>query len=1786
MAYVNVAEWKTDQVCEWLKGLDNSIHPYVHSFMNHNVNGQRLLNLQPEDLDRLGILKIGHQEIIFEAVEYLRNLHYELDRENLQLLALRLSCQAHSLYNELSHQTDSNSVTTQSLSNVASVMMTVKPLVRWLDRPPFTGKLLYNDKKAELMKLSLEMATCAQRDRFAEKPIEEIRAICSQLAILADYIIRDIVDSMILQPSSLDLATLKKKSDDLGFYILPSFHGTHQIAEIKFGSVAHQCGKMEEGDEIVQVNYQTVVGWERKNVLELFHESPAEILLTLKRRPRHTKVYGQIYIKPYRLPSNKMFYTTRWQHNLPSPRPELLTIPDFTMPLPRHIPKNPCPEPTILDTENITTDSSGSDSEAEQPFPICLYSTKPRNLIQRRATITGASPTTKHGINIEQFWKELKQEHITTFQLREKAASCAHGLDNVNIRPQTCLGIESTKRKKKTDEHMNEKKMQFEEKLSDSEIIYSNSTRKTVSNTKENISFIQNCADIANKDDNKENLQALTDNINDSNNSSDIIVPLDECNTFISGTHSINTNISEDKINEILHVKESIELDKRYNTSVRDLLSTEDLENEKLALLKNPFNNFASIHSLNNVSSLTKNACTSTEDVDCRKLEDINKERKKVFFKRCNGNVAQKIDNIEKQIVHKNMEETCVSKVLKKIDSRKNIVHTMMTDVNLKNSIKNKNQSDVESSILAVNEERYIVKKLHTRCENVLNKDSQTVCSTQLACECQHENVDFSNSEISNTEACNTSSSGGYSNDNNSNNNSNNSSRCSSIEKDKTLQIFGKKVQIIDCGSRDINLEKKSSIETKILSSNMANFIEDDLPLNIVHNISKIHINSKLHTANAKSADTGTLQHATTSCRYRELSKIESVRKLDNNSYITPPEPPPRIYNAKQTVLDLNNASKNSEDLEKPQVPERTNSRQECKKVDLFANHTRSNSNCQDKKDFSEARMLNYVENSIGLINESRTTSSHSQKFMQSDVSLYTENKQSKEEKYSFEPFAEKFVYSSQTDCSKSDYFSRNGECLDSIIYSKQTTSLDIKPKLSEKEKSFEKSVVNRAIMVARSIGLHGSLSKSNSSPRSNRKKNILLAKRRNVSVKEVGTGDLDGWLIYRSKGAGGAWLKAWFVLKCSSLYRFKTQDSMKADCLIVLTGFTVSLAVEVKSRKYAFKIYHTGTVFYFAADTEDCLTVWLDAINKGTLGADVHSIGLFSETDESDNENHKNKTKYVPESKPNLEKSFGSLKKTAGKDIGTYKEHEITGASLDRKYLKFLSARNQNIPVPTAQFRSYRKVLPTSTPNKKEDFNSNSPDLQVTIAGSTFYGLSVSQSTTDISSSSNNQDIDGYYRRTLDRSVGNCNRGPENYITIEEFILSQQDENQRQSTITTSTPSSHMLFTDFSDHAHVQHRNLNDDTMYNEQIKHLRDTFSRSDIYKSDELLCNSIYSRDINACMHTHQISESDNFVTVPFESKENSVSDKFYKCKMIKRHSEDNKKKISDSSNCQMRKAQEFANTQHKKYDKSIYPRYAINHNQQDSPSHNSNILDYKHNMHISLDHDSCQISNYRPSRDFTLEDFKPVAKQLTEPEGYSGSSNNFVNQVLSETQHTKNNNISINRKGSFNFTYRYDFNSSDKHSDKKNSNYDGTNRLKNVAQYQPPPIPTSPFEQEGMRAAFEMHLDRGDQVQKSSRLKSSFGTKQKPTILNLSKNTSKTVLESPNLHRAQSRDKTCFNQSQHQLSTRSGSRSSGESVSGISQSRSFTHSQSLSQSFSSVSSVSEWNSDTSPLNISKV
>ncbi|OAD58012.1 Connector enhancer of kinase suppressor of ras 3, partial [Eufriesea mexicana] len=1712
----------------FILGLDNSVLPYVHSFTNHGVNGQQLLSLRPEDLEHLGVLKLGHQEIILEAVEYLRNFHYELDRENLQLLALRLSCQAHSLQNELS-----------------------------------------------------QMATCAQRDRFAEKPIEEIRTICGQLAKLADYIIQDITDPMILQPASLDLATLKKKpGDDLGFYILPSFHGSHQIAEIKFGSAAHQCGKMEEGDEIVQVNYQTVVGWERKNLLELFRESPAEVLLTLKRRPRHTKVYGQIYIKPYRLPSNKKTsYTTRWQHNLPSPRPELLTIPDFTMPLPR--PKNPSPEPaSILDTVNILDtmiiDSSDSDSETEPPLSIRLYSTKPRNSVQRRATITGASPTTKHGIDIEQFWKELKQEHSTTSQLRDKAASCAHGLDNVpsNIRPQTCISIEQSKRKKRNDGQTDDKKVQFQDKLMKHDIPQVGNTISIIHEKKDECKTTQICEELLTTSNinTSSQISQTSANVTNNNNLSDTSVPLDECNNFIRDKHSSSKNMVSSKEPSIYNGKERGRLDKSYSTPAYDLMDVHNIEDRKQKLF---YVLESSANNVSNVSNKTDFQLTSTNFEDQQGLRDVD-DQKQSTQKNFNSNIRKSSD-IDNYITQDNKGKCSESS--EHSDSFKTSI-CKITDASHKISIEN-NQSNNECISTDVN--KYDMKNI-TNNLNVKTENTSKVCNTQ----------NFANNSNSNHET----------NENKLELTNSFVQKCA--DNNLNLNKFGKIHQTFnepkDCGSIEHKtlMEKISNVSVKekiqspgqVWTNNNLYSVGDNTQ---TRNIPQIQIYQNIQNDNTITEDAINQGNAVQSCKCIELTKIESSKNLETKPHLIPPDPPPRKYHSKLTIdSSLSNTSKIFEDEEKYYTSEKLNTRKDLKNMEHnMENHIKSNLDYQDKQDYFDAcnsftEKLEFIDDINTLDNECRPSLNLDSAYLEYN------DKQIKDTKSicdKYDPTVEKSIYSNSTmEYHDIESYSQNMDSPDGSYSSKQF--LDHKTKVSEKEKSFEKGVVNKAMMVARSIGLHGSLSKSSSSPRSNRKRSILFARKRNISVKDIGTGDLEGWLTYRTRGAGGAWAKAWFILKCSSLYRFKAQNSIKADCLIALTGFTVSRAAEVKSRKFAFKVYHTGTVFYFAADTEDSFALWVDAINKATLGADGHSrnSALFSETDESDGE-QKSKTKSVhtSEYKPNFEKSFGSLKKVVRKDSSTYKEHEISGASLDRKYLKFLGTRNHNVPVPTAQFRSYRRVLPTSTPNKKQDSVPNSPDLQMTIAGSTFYGLCASHSTTDMSSST--QDM-GDYRRTTDRCLNNRNRRPEDlqgFITLEEFMLLQQ-EDQRQ--MTRTRPVSPRMTPLTSDHVHIQHKNFYDNETISEQSRLIDGGFN--DIYtrnkNNDEMVNNTVlcgYSRNSDN-IHTMRQFSGD------FDLEKNEYKGEPSKYTIPKKSNEFcyiNKKKSLDGLNCQQMKpsnsfqCKTVTNEQkqltplcHSKTDSGDRSGRQVNLTCEYNTNVYTNQVQSSSNHNISRSYDYCLPKNIN-----NLSEDKSITRPLTRNDGPSGSSNDLTFHVYETLQRAKKD-VSISRKGSFNLTSRRDHVFSDKHwldslrrIDKKDVNYDKT-RLKNVAQYQPPPIPSSPFEQEGMTAAFEMHLDKGEQVQKTNRLKNLFSNKcqQKPSTLDLPKETQKTLLGSPRLHRAIFREK-CYNQSR--LPSRSNSQSPGDS--GISQSiSSFSGNspQTLSQSFSSASSISDWSPDT--------
>ena len=111
--------------------------------------------------------------------------------------------------------------------------------------------------------------------------------MCERLADLSDTLIRDVQDSLILQPAYLDIATTKRKADEVKFCMrfflsltffphnifaqLSDFFririmfqadfgivfeysltgaGAHLVSEVRFGSVARQTGRIEKGDEV------------------------------------------------------------------------------------------------------------------------------------------------------------------------------------------------------------------------------------------------------------------------------------------------------------------------------------------------------------------------------------------------------------------------------------------------------------------------------------------------------------------------------------------------------------------------------------------------------------------------------------------------------------------------------------------------------------------------------------------------------------------------------------------------------------------------------------------------------------------------------------------------------------------------------------------------------------------------------------------------------------------------------------------------------------------------------------------------------------------------------------------------------------------------------------------------------------------------------------------------------------------------------------------------------------------------------------------------------------------------------------------------------------------------------------------------------------------------------------------------------------------------------------------------------------------------------------------------
>ncbi|XP_041923625.1 LOW QUALITY PROTEIN: connector enhancer of kinase suppressor of ras 2 [Alosa sapidissima] len=305
-----VSKWSPSQVVDWMKGLDDCLQQYIKNFEREKVGGDQLLRITHQELEDLGVSRIGHQELILEAVDLLCALNYGLETENLKTLSHKLNASAKNLQNFITGRRRSGHYdgrTTRKLPNdfltsVVDLIAAAKSLLAWLDRSPFAAVTDYSVTRNNVIQLCLELTTIVQQDCTVYETENKILHVCKTLSGVCDHIISLSSDPLVSQSAHLEVVQLSniKPTEGLGMYIKSTYDGLHVITGTTEGSPADRCKKIHAGDEVIQVNHQTVVGWQLKNLVNSLRGDPAGVTLTLKKRPQSTLTSAPALLKNMR----------------------------------------------------------------------------------------------------------------------------------------------------------------------------------------------------------------------------------------------------------------------------------------------------------------------------------------------------------------------------------------------------------------------------------------------------------------------------------------------------------------------------------------------------------------------------------------------------------------------------------------------------------------------------------------------------------------------------------------------------------------------------------------------------------------------------------------------------------------------------------------------------------------------------------------------------------------------------------------------------------------------------------------------------------------------------------------------------------------------------------------------------------------------------------------------------------------------------------------------------------------------------------------------------------------------------------------------------------------------------------------------------------------------------------------------------------------------------------------------------------------------------------------------
>ncbi|KAM3836644.1 connector enhancer of kinase suppressor of ras 2 isoform 2-T2 [Vipera latastei] len=291
-----VSKWTPNQVVDWMKGLDDCLQQYIKNFEREKIGGDQLLRITHQELEDLGVTRIGHQELILEAVDLLCALNYGLETENLKTLSHKLNASAKNLQNFITGRRRSGHYDGRSsrklpndfLTSVVDLIGAAKSLLAWLDRSPFAAVTDYSVTRNNVIQLCLELTTIVQQDCTVYETENKILHVCKTLSSVCDHIISLSSDPLVSQSAHLEVIQLAniKPSEGLGMYIKSTYDGLHVITGTTENSPADRCKKIHAGDEVIQVNHQTVVGWQLKNLVNALREDPSGVILTLKKRPQ------------------------------------------------------------------------------------------------------------------------------------------------------------------------------------------------------------------------------------------------------------------------------------------------------------------------------------------------------------------------------------------------------------------------------------------------------------------------------------------------------------------------------------------------------------------------------------------------------------------------------------------------------------------------------------------------------------------------------------------------------------------------------------------------------------------------------------------------------------------------------------------------------------------------------------------------------------------------------------------------------------------------------------------------------------------------------------------------------------------------------------------------------------------------------------------------------------------------------------------------------------------------------------------------------------------------------------------------------------------------------------------------------------------------------------------------------------------------------------------------------------------------------------------------------------